>query len=319
MPPTSRDPPHVTVVIPVRNGAADLARCLASLARQDFRQEQWDCIVVDNGSTDGTAAVAVEAGVTVLSCPGLRVGALRNRGVDRATGDVIAFVDADHEVPPDWIRQGVQSLDDHGPRAIVGAHYLAPPDGTWVQTTWELHRLREQGRTHETAWLGTGNLFLRRDDFRSIGGFREDLIATEDVDLCTRFVQSGGKVLVVPEIRNIHHGEPKTVREFFRKEFVRGKTGLRGFLANGLPRGEWPSIAYAMFHLSGLLLVGVAIVMSVAYVLAWPVPAALTVLAAPSILMAFGTCRGNNLPRIPLLASLYLLYGIARALALFRW
>src|SRR5687767_10002467 len=76
--------PRVSVIIPVKNDAHRLAVCLASLAEQEYPAERLEVIVVDNGSSDDSRQVAEQAGAKVLSFPGLRVGALRNRGVSAA-------------------------------------------------------------------------------------------------------------------------------------------------------------------------------------------------------------------------------------------
>ena len=83
----------LTFIVPVRNDAARLARCLAAITRT--AGPLTDIVVVDNGSTDESAAVARRAGAQVLVVPDASVAALRNRGAATATGEVLAFVDAD--------------------------------------------------------------------------------------------------------------------------------------------------------------------------------------------------------------------------------
>jgi GT2 family glycosyltransferase len=220
-------------------------------------------------------------------------------------------------VPAEWIRSGVTQLLESGGQ-MVGAHYLAPQGGTWVQRTWELHRLRDRSR-REVAWLATGNLFLRRADFDRLGGFREDLVAAEDVDLCVRFAAQSGRVVCDMRLANIHHGEPRTLWQFFRKEYWRGSSGIRTFIAHGMPLHELPSLAWPLFH----LLAGIAAVAALWYgamtgsVL---IPlVALLVLLLPSLLLAIKTCwQVQRLAAIPALSVLYLTYGMCRAAALFK-
>jgi glycosyltransferase involved in cell wall biosynthesis len=310
--------PFVSVVIPVRNDARRLAVCLASLGEQDYPSDRFEVIVVDNGSTDDSRLIAEKAGAKVLCFPELRVGALRNRGVAEARGEILAFVDSDHEVPRGWLQSGVGELAADFEINMIGSPYLAPPRGTWIQHFWELHRLRNRRRC-EVKWLGTGNLFVRRADFDRLEGFNEALVAAEDVDLCERLSRNSGKIISDMRTANIHHGEAPTLRQFFRKEYWRGSSGIRAFFAHGMPLHEVPSLIWPLYHLVGLLVllgaVGLGLVQS-----SLLLPAvALGVLLFPSLALAVKTCVQVRHPwAIPALAVLYFVYGLARAAALFK-
>lgn len=310
--------PLVSVIIPVRNDARRLAVCLQSLAESDYSADRVEVIVVDNGSTDDSVEVAKAAGAKVLVCPGLRVGALRNRGAEIAQGEILALVDSDHEVPAGWLSAGVQELVDDPELHMVGAPYLPPPNGTWVQRIWALHRLRNAQRG-DTVWLASGNLFLRKHDFDRIEGFDESLVAAEDVDLCVRLKEAGGRIVSDMRLANIHHGEPRTLAHFFRKELWRGSSGIRAFFAHGMPLHELPSLAFPVYHLAGLLAVAAAVVGTL-FGFSWIwLFAAIAVLLLPSMLLGLKTSiqTGRPLSAFPL-AVLYFTYGLARAAALFK-
>lgn len=102
----------LSVVIPVKDDARELERCLASLARQRGAAP-FELIVVDNGSTDDSASVARAAGVTLLSEPRPGIAAASETGYDHATGDVIARIDADTVVPVDWVRNVLETFAEH--------------------------------------------------------------------------------------------------------------------------------------------------------------------------------------------------------------
>jgi GT2 family glycosyltransferase len=311
--------PRIAVVIPVRNDARRLERCLASLARQDYPPESWELAVVDNGSTDDSAVVAGRFGAKVLLCPGLRVGALRNRGVAATTGDLLGFVDSDHEVPGDWLRAAAREFQSHADTTALGYPYLPPPDGTWVQKTWALHRLRRGHARRDAPWLASGNLFVRRAAFERVGGFREELVAAEDVDLCRRLAAAGGRVVADPAVANVHHGEPATLAHFVRKEFWHGASGLRALFGQQFSWRELLTLVYPLYH----LLAAVGVIAGLAYGLAtgawgW-LPVALAVLVLPPVLLAARTAWAVRRPgTLPALAALYLAYGLVRAAALFR-
>lgn len=310
--------PLVSVVIPVRNDAKRLAVCLESLAKQNYPGSRYEVIVIDNGSTDQSCEVAKRAGATVAVFPGLRVGALRNRGVDLADGEILAFVDSDHEVPENWIKAAVEQLSVHADIVMIGSPCLAPSKGTWVQRIWELHRLRNRA-TREVAWLGAGNLFMRRSAFISLGGFDENLVAAEDVDLCVRVAKHSGQILSDMVVANVHYGEPATLWLFFKKEYWRGSSGIRAFFSHGMPLHELPSLIWPAYHLLALGAGLAAIVLTAVTLSPVYITIAAGVLVLPSLLLATSTAlKVRRTTAIPALTILYFVYAISRAAALFK-
>jgi glycosyltransferase involved in cell wall biosynthesis len=101
---------NVSVVIPVRNDAPMLRRALAALAAQTRPADE--IVIVDNGSTDDSAAIAAAAGASVVTEPIAGIPRASAAGYDAATGDVIARIDADTVVPADWIERLVADFDD---------------------------------------------------------------------------------------------------------------------------------------------------------------------------------------------------------------
>lgn len=118
---------RVSVVIPVLDDAVALERCLAALAVQTVAPHE--VIVVDNGCTDDSAAIAHRYGARVLSEPVRGIGAATARGYDAATGDFIGRLDADSVAPPDW---------------IAGMSAVAVRSGADAVTGW--------GRFYDAAW-----------------------------------------------------------------------------------------------------------------------------------------------------------------------
>src|SRR5688572_10749386 len=92
---------QLSFIIPVRDDAARRRRCLSAIAANGGGAA-IEIIVAANGSRDGSVDVAGAAGARVLSLPGLRGSELRNRGAGVAAGELLAFVDADHEVGQAW-------------------------------------------------------------------------------------------------------------------------------------------------------------------------------------------------------------------------
>jgi GT2 family glycosyltransferase len=217
--------PRVSFVVPVRNDAVRLKTCLRSIALNDHGSDQIEVIVVDNGSTDASAAVARRCGADVLSIEHARVAELRNQGARRASADVLAFIDADNEIAAGWVYAALECL--RLPKtAVVGALYQPPVDGTWVQRTYGHLRGIPDGQ-HDADWLGSGNLAVSRAAFEAVGGFDTTLETCEDVDFCHRIRARGLRVISDARLKSIHHGDPKTLGEVFSSERWRGRDNLR--------------------------------------------------------------------------------------------
>lgn len=215
----------VSFVIPVRNDAARLQRCLTSVLGNDYPREYIELIVVDNESTDGSGRIAKDFGAIVLRASGDSVAALRNKGARAALGSIIAFVDADHEIDRNWVETAVDVLADPGV-AATGAAYLTQPSANWVQQQYDGLRTRTTRREH-VSWLGSGNFAVKRAAFERVGGFDASLTACEDVDLCNRLQLAGFRIVADPDLRSVHYGDPRTLKALFFGELWRGRDNLR--------------------------------------------------------------------------------------------
>lgn len=217
--------PLVSFVIPVRNDAERLRRCLTSIRRNDYPRDLIEILVVDNESTDESARTARAHGALVMRCAGTSVAELRNRGARAALGSIIAFADSDHEIDRTWVRTAVDVLSSPAV-AATGAPYLPDPECNWVQRQYDRLRARSDA-PEEVTWLGSGNFAVKRSAFDRVGGFNASLTACEDVDLCNRLRLAGHRIVADPALRSIHYGDPKTLKALFLGELWRGRDNLR--------------------------------------------------------------------------------------------
>jgi hypothetical protein len=208
-------------------------------------------IVADNGSSDDSPAVAAAAGARVLRVPDVPVGVLRNEAARSASSSLLAFIDADHELGAGWFDAAGESFQDPAV-AAAGALYLSPPGGTWVQRMYGALRGQTVG-THETGWLGSGNMLVRREVFERLNGFDTSLEACEDVDLCRRIRAAGMKVIADERFRSVHHGDPRTLGALFRAERWRGRDNLRVSLRGPFDVRDLPSIVTPIITLTGMV------------------------------------------------------------------
>ena len=217
--------PLVSFIIPVKNDAQRLRRCLTSIVSNDYPRELIEVIVIDNHSSDGSGRVAREYGAVVLHAATGSVAELRNRGARAALGTILAFADSDHEIDSRWIDTAVDVLS-HRDIAATGAPCVSEPSANWVQLQYD--GLRERLSTRQdVTWLGSGNMAVKRTAFQQIGGFNPELTACEDVDLCNRLLASGFRIVADPRLRSVHFGDPRTLKALFFGELWRGRDNLR--------------------------------------------------------------------------------------------
>ena len=282
--------PDISFIIPVRNDEARLRRCLESI-RTDAESVAAEIIVADNGSTDGSAEAARQAGATVVSLPDRPVADVRNAAVGLSGGALIAFVDADHEIAPGWTRQAIALLRDPAVCG-VGADYHAPPQGTWVQRMYDNFRTRAPHVTR-VDWLPSGNLVVRRSAFDGVGGFDTRLESCEDVDFCRRLREAGGHLLALDSLRSVHHGDPRSLRALFFAELWRGRDNLRVTLRDRLTPRAAAGICLTIAYLLALGATAVGL-------LAWPLGGGIIVAAGLATVALLTLLRaGRLLSRMP--------------------
>ena len=189
----------ISVVIPVYNSAIHLRSCLEHLRSSTLRS--FECIVVDDGSTDDSAAVARQFGATLLSTSERSGPAhARNVGALAARGDLLYFVDADVCVYPDTLaRISSAFAADSGLAALIGTYDENPASADFLSQYRNLmHCYVHQTARPEacTFWSGCGA--IRRQLFLEHSGFNEDYRrpAIEDIELGYRLRRANLKILL---------------------------------------------------------------------------------------------------------------------------
>lgn len=199
--------PLLSVIVPVSNGEECLPRCLAALQASHLDRSLWELIVVDAASTDRSATLAAQVADEVIRLPlPARASVARNRGADRARGEILVFVDADVCVHPDALGLLAECLS-HAPgvSAVFGAYDVTPAAGGFVSQYRNLlhhyvHR-RDAGPA-VTFWTGLGA--IRRKAFVLVGCFDERQTMLEDVELGYRLSDGGYRIELRPDIQGTH-------------------------------------------------------------------------------------------------------------------
>lgn len=197
----------VSVVVPAHNAGLTLSRCLDAVTRA--ATADVEVIVVDDGSSDETGAIARRYGAQVVRLDVASGPArARNRGVAASGGTIVLFVDADVVMAADGLMRTREAFEaDPHLVAVFGSYDDAPSAGTLVSDYRNLlhHFVHQQSQVEAvTFWAGLGA--VRRDVFTRCGGFDERFVrpSIEDIELGARLVAAGHRVRLDKQLRGTH-------------------------------------------------------------------------------------------------------------------
>lgn len=226
--------PRVSVVLPTYNRLKQLQRVLACLEQQTYPIDDFEVIVVSDGSTDGTEGYLESYHTPLKIIPLFQKNqgpaAARNRGVEAARGEIILFIDDDVCPVPRFVEQHVQTHQQNGVAVVVLGPMLTPPDfvlAPWVH--WEQTMLYKQyddiesGEWEPTArQFYTGNASVCREHIVKAGGFDISLMRAEDVDLAYRMAANGVKFVFNPNAIGYHYAE-RNFNSWMRTPYLYGR------------------------------------------------------------------------------------------------
>lgn len=203
---TAATSPFVSVVVPARNAEATMAECLESLVRVDYEPERREILVVENRSTDRTGEIIRDYPVRCLYEPRRGPSAARNRGIEAARGEIVAFTDADCVVTKRWLRALVAGFEAPDVWGVAGEIVAYPP-----RTAAERYLARRKARWQAPAlqatrpFAVTSNVAFRRATFDRLGLFDTRLIKAQDKDFGWRFyADSELRLVYSPEALVLH-------------------------------------------------------------------------------------------------------------------
>jgi succinoglycan biosynthesis protein ExoA len=210
--------PMVTVVVPMRNEEAHIAKCLRSIVEQDYPKDSLEILAVD-GLSDDRSREIVEGFtgeypfIRLLDNPQRIVPTAMNLGIKEAAGGVIIRVDGHCRLAPDYVSQCVRYLEETGVACVGGAIEsvgqtpmaqaisLAMSSPFGVGDAYFRHGQQQKERYVDTLAFGA----YKREVFNRIGLFDEELVRNQDYELNYRLRQAGGKILLTPAIKSRYY------------------------------------------------------------------------------------------------------------------
>jgi glycosyltransferase involved in cell wall biosynthesis len=218
---TESQVPALSAIVPARNAALTLARCLDALVAQ--RTGDVEIIVVDDDSTDETSAIASRYDVQLIKLPrNMGPAAARNRGAQMARAPILFFLDADVELGPRAMTRAKALMSSDTADAIIGSYDDDPAAQSTISRFKNLahhHFHQRSGGAATTFWGACG--LVRRATFLQLGGFDEQRFQVEDVELGNRMTARGIRIVLDPELQ-VKHLKQWTLRSMITTD-VRGR------------------------------------------------------------------------------------------------
>lgn len=210
----------VSVIVPVYNDLR-IKDCIASLLRQDLPDEQYEIIVVDNGSDASVKEIIHNFPVHYEEEEARGSYFARNRGLKVARGEIAAFIDADCVADSAWLSSLVSCFDDASVGG-VGGKILKSPAETWVQQAAE--DLADQQMTLQSlpflphSYIVTANAAYRMSILRELEYFDTKFQSGGDVDMAQQVQNRGYRIITMPDAI-VYHAPRRKLREYYKQYF----------------------------------------------------------------------------------------------------
>jgi rhamnosyltransferase len=231
----------ISIVIPVKNGGADLERCLAAIARQRS-DDEFELVVVDSGSSDASVELARRAGAVVHEIEPAQFshGASRNIGAGLARGETLVFISQDaFPLGEEWLARLTAPLREDAKVAGVYGRQLPhegarPPEVYFLDFLYGGEPRRQSARdvrelSMDTTLFSNVNAAMRRSLWQQYP-FVEDIIMSEDQDWSRRVLLAGWEIVYEPAAA-VRHSHDYTLAAALRRFFDSGVSAERTYLA----------------------------------------------------------------------------------------
>jgi GT2 family glycosyltransferase len=222
-----------SIVIPTYNRPERSQTCLKSLTCLDYPRDRFEVIVVDDGSAKPLESVLLpfkeELNLQLIRQANAGPAAARNTGAASARGKFLVFTDDDCTLAPNWLTTLEAHFTTASDRIIGGKTINALPDNPYSsasQLIIDAVYAHYNAIPENARFFASNNLALSAESFRALGGFNPSFLASEDRELCDRWLARGYKMLYVPEAQ-IYHAHNLTLRSFWHQHFNYGRGAFR--------------------------------------------------------------------------------------------
>lgn len=313
--------PFVSIIIPAKNEEKYISRCLDAVIKLNYPRSKYEIIVVDNNSTDNTRDIVKKySSIILLGKKEGTIGAVRNFGAKHAKGEILAFLDGDSIPDSNWLKVACNYFRNDGSIGSIGFAISEPTsESTWVEKTWYKIGSSSKYKTglSKTKWLSSFNLILKKNLFYQVGGFNELLETCEDADLGYKMSQISN-LIFSDEIRVVHLGNTKTLKELFLKEMWRGKSNLIGLLKSKNKIRDFPSVIVPVIFIFAFISLIAGLFLFLFGLKYYMLIIIASIILISPLFLSFSKQKYFNLVQIIQMSILYFVYFFARGLSIFR-
>ncbi len=209
--------PQVSLLLPIRNEALYISRCLNALQKQDYPAKQLEIIVIDGQSTDGTQKIVLNAGLRfqqlyLLDNPGRIVPLSMNLALRKAQGEIIIRIDGHCEIASDYVSQCVANLQTGeadcvgGPIETIGETHLAQAIAIGMSSKFGVGGSAFRTVNDQKMYVDTVAFpAFTRQAIEKTGLFDEELVRNQDDEYSYRLRKWGGKILLAPDVKSKYY------------------------------------------------------------------------------------------------------------------
>lgn len=231
------DKEKISIIIPMRNEASSIKKCLGALLNQDYPPDKLEILAVDGLSDDKSREIVSEYSkaynfIKLLDNPRYTATSGMNIGIKNASGEIIVILSAHSGPSEDFIQKNVEFLNKTGADCVggvletIGKSYLGQAIALVLSSPFGVGgaRFRYTQRAGYVDTVAYGA--YRREVFDKIGLFDERLVRNQDIEFNSRLRKAEGKIYLTPEIKSYYYS-PETLGKFCRQAFSNGLWNIK--------------------------------------------------------------------------------------------
>jgi len=199
----------ISVITASHNSESTITRCVKSLTSQSYPKNKFEIIVVDDSSNDNSVDLARRAGADkVIVIPPSTTGYARNKGVEKAQGKILAFLDSDCEAKEGWLKTIEKNVESEEKSAFTGPIENGQKDSlvSWAEYFSSFCGYDVNRNRSKTRILPGCNNAMSKDSYMLAGGFRNDITSHDDVFFGEQLRRVGINKYFIPEMKIQHNG-----------------------------------------------------------------------------------------------------------------